>query len=132
MNQEDLSLKPLQAALESLEDILSQPLNEYIRDGVIQRFEFTFELSWKALQRYFRLIGREDIASGPKPIIREAGKDGLIDNVEAWLDFLEKRNISTHVYNDKQAESVYQSAKDFPKSVKQLLENLNDRKASLK
>ncbi len=86
-------------ALLSLEDILKQPLNEYIRDGVIQRFEYTFELSWKIIARYFKEIGREDLPHGPRPLIKEAGKEGLINDVEAWLRFLESRNKSTHIYN---------------------------------
>ena len=127
-----LSLHPLEKALQSLKDILKQPINEYIRDGVIQRFEFTFELSWKTIKRYFKEIGRDDIPAGPKPLIREAGKEELIANVEEWLDFLEKRNISTHIYNDAQAEQVYNKAKNFPPFVEDLIKRLKDRDAALK
>ncbi|MBF0360698.1 MAG: nucleotidyltransferase substrate binding protein [Oligoflexia bacterium] len=91
------SLTPLRNSLKSLESILAQPINEYLRDGVIKRFEYTFELSRKTIKRFFKNIGREDILDGPKPIIREAGKNNLISNVEAWLNFHEARNISTEV-----------------------------------
>lgn len=129
---DDLSLKPLEDALESLKDILAQPVNEYIRDGVIQRFEFTFELCWKTLKRYFKLIGRQDLSVGPRPILREAGKAGVISNVDVWLNFLEQRNISTHIYNQMQAEQVYAEAKKFPIYVEELLKNLHERKNHLK
>ncbi|MEI8346319.1 MAG: HI0074 family nucleotidyltransferase substrate-binding subunit [Pseudomonadota bacterium] len=128
---EDFSLIPLKSSLKSLQDILRQPINEYIRDGVIQRFEYTFELSWKTIKRYFNLIGREDIATGPKPILREAGKEKLINDVEEWLVFLDKRNTSTHIYNDEQAQEVYNKCKDFPKYVQELIEELERRATSL-
>lgn len=85
-------ISPIRNALTSLEDILKQPVNEYIRDGVIHRFENTFDLSWKMIARYFKEIGREDVANGPRPLLREAAKAGLIDDVESWLEFLEARN----------------------------------------
>jgi nucleotidyltransferase substrate binding protein (TIGR01987 family) len=117
---------PLSKALNSLEDILSQEMNEYIRDGVIQRFEYTFELSWKLLKRYFKEIGREDIPGGPRPLIKEAGKEGLIDNVEAWLNFLESRNKTTHIYNEKESIAVYEQAKIFPSYVRKLIAKVED------
>lgn len=120
-------LSPLEKSLESLKDILNQPINEYIRDGVIQRFEYTFELSWKTLKRYFKEIGREDIPGGPKPLIREAGKEGLIDDVEKWLDFLEARNKTSHIYNESEAKKVYECAKDFPVFVEKLIKELSSR-----
>ena len=47
----------LEKAIERLRDILNQERNEYVRDGVVQRFEFTFELCWKALKRVLALEG---------------------------------------------------------------------------
>lgn len=114
---------PLSKALTSLEDILKQDINEYIRDGVIQRFEYTFELSWKLLGRYFKEIGREDIPGGPRPLIKEAGREGLISDVDAWLKFLEARNKTTHIYNEVEAEAVYQQAKNLPAYVHELIKN---------
>ncbi len=117
---------PLKKALACLEDILGQDMNEYIRDGVIQRFEYTFELSWKLLKRYFKEIGREDIPAGPRPLIKEAGKEGLISDVEIWLKFLESRNKSTHIYNEQEAESVFLEAKNFPSYVQELVDKVED------
>jgi nucleotidyltransferase substrate binding protein (TIGR01987 family) len=118
--------KPLKDALYSLEDILKQEINEYIRDGVIQRFEYTFELSWKLLKRYFKEIGREDIPNGPRPLIKEAGKEGLIINVEAWLKFLESRNKTTHIYNALEAQNVYEQALKFPSFVQDLISKVEN------
>lgn len=122
-----MQIAPLKKAVQSLKEILKQPINEYVRDGVTQRFEYTFELSWKFMKRYFKEIGREDIPNGPKPVIREAGKEGLINDVESWLDFLEMRNITVHVYNENQAEKVYHSAKTFPSFVDELIKELEKR-----
>jgi nucleotidyltransferase substrate binding protein (TIGR01987 family) len=98
-----LNINILIKSLESLKDILNQDMNEYIRDGVIQRFEYSFELCWKSIAKYFKDIGRADIPSGPKPLIREAGKEGLIEDVNAWFDFLQARNSTSHIYNENEA-----------------------------
>lgn len=123
-----LDITALTRALASLEDILKQEMNEYIRDGVIQRFEYTFELSWKTIRRYYKEIGRIEIPNGPKPLIREAAKDKLIDNVDKWFLFLDARNISSHIYNEEEAIKVYSQAKKFPPEVNLLLKNLNPKK----
>ncbi len=123
-----VDLTPLKNALKSLEDIILQPVNEYIRDGVIQRFEFTFELSWKTIKRYLKEEGgRPDLQVGPKPIIREAGKAGLIDDVKKWFNFLEARNKSTHVYDEEEANIIYKTALEFPNHVKTLIKNLEKK-----
>lgn len=53
--QTQLSLDYVKQALDSLELALAQPKNEFIRDAVIQRFEYSFELSWKTLKRFLKL-----------------------------------------------------------------------------
>lgn len=122
-----LDLSALKDSLNSLEDILKQPINEYLRDGVIQRFEYTFELSWKMINRYFKTIGINNIPNGPKPLLREAAREGLIDDIDAWFDFLEARNLTSHTYNEEFAEKVYEISKKFPASVKILISKLEGR-----
>lgn len=114
-----LDLKPLKLAINSLEDILRQPINEYVRDGVIQRFEYTFELCWKFLQRALKESGVE--TGSPTQVIRAAAREGLLDDIEAWLSFLKSRNLTVHTYNKDVAEEVYAEGKKFPKYAKAIL-----------
>ncbi len=75
-------------------------------DGVIQRFEFCFELSWKLMKAYLSFEGIE--ANSPRNSIRESFKTGLITEAEDWLDMLEKRNLSSHTYDEETAREIYQ------------------------
>ena len=74
-------------------------------DGVIQRFEFCFELAWKLMKAYLAYDGIE--ANSPRASIREGFAAGLVADAEAWLDMLEKRNLSSHTYDEKTALDIY-------------------------
>lgn len=124
-----LDLSSLRLAIESLDEILKQPTNEFIRDGAIQRFEYTFELCWKFMQRLLKLRGVE--TGSPSQVIRSGAKEGLVDDVDSWLRFLKSRNLTVHTYNRKVAEEVYGDAKQFPSFAKELLRKLEaDAKSS--
>lgn len=73
--------------------------NDLMRDGLIQRFEFTFELAWKTLKEVFEDEGLIDLNS-PKRVLREAFASGIIANEELWLSMLDDRNSITHIYNE--------------------------------
>ena len=95
MKIEDLSLHPLIKAADALKKALQQPKNEYVRDAVIQRFEYTFELTWKTLKRYLETI-QPVLEFNIKELFREAGKQGLIESVEDWMGYLRARNQTSH------------------------------------
>lgn len=116
-------IKPLKRAHARLVDALAQPKNEYLRDAVIQRFEFTFELAWKTLKRYFRTNDNLDLEH-LKDIFREAGSQGLIDSVEDWFSYLEARNQTSHTYDEEAAEETYQVAAKFAGDAQKLVERL--------
>ena len=118
----DLDLSALRKAADSLEDILRQPLNPYIRDGVIQRFELTFELTWKTMQRALKLGGVE--TGSARQVFRAAHKAGYLDDVPAWMGFLASRNLTTHTYNEATADEVYQAAARFPSFARQVIAKL--------
>ena len=101
-----LLLGPLELALDSLEDILRQTMDEYRRDGAIQRFEYTYELSWKLLQRWVRLnVSPEDAEPRTKKdLFRTAAKKQIIGDPESWFEFAEARNNVAHTYNEKNAK----------------------------
>ena len=72
------------------------------RDGLIQRFEFTFELAWKTLKEIFEDEGLTGLNS-PKTVLREAFSGGLIKDEELWLVMLKDRNSTVHIYNEQLA-----------------------------
>jgi len=122
---DSLSLKVLEAANESLKQSLTPPpANDRERDGTIQRFEYTVELSWRLLRKYLLSLGRADVSASPKPLIRMAAQEGWILDVESWLKFIEARNLTSHSYKKEIAEQVFASAKDFPPCVDELIARL--------
>lgn len=107
-------------ALNRLKEAVMLPSSNIInQDATIQRFEFTFELSWKIMQT----IVNENIKDiyGPKNVIREAAKLGIIDNPEKWFEFLDNRNLTVHTYKEDIAQKVYKSAKEFIPYIEKLL-----------
>lgn len=98
------ALQRLEAALEKEPDA-----DDMYLDATIQRFEFTFELSWKLMKAVLDYEGIE--VNSPRSSIREAWKQHLIIDAEKWLDMQVKRNLSTHTYNEETAEEIYQHIK---------------------
>lgn len=81
--------------------------DDIIYDGVIQRFEFTFELSWKLMKMFLEYAGISEIKS-PRAAIREAFSYGLIEDGEQWIDMMVDRNKTSHLYDEKEAKLIYQ------------------------
>jgi nucleotidyltransferase substrate binding protein (TIGR01987 family) len=88
-----------------LEEALREPSTPIVRDACIQRFEFCFELAWKAIQESLRSEGRE--CTSPRSCFREAFKQGWIESEEAWTRLLADRNLTSHTYDEALAEAVY-------------------------
>lgn len=76
------------------------------KDGVIKRFEFTFELAWKTLQDILQDSGYNDI-KGPKPVIKQAFQNGILSDGQTWIDMLNDRNNSTHLYDESEARKIF-------------------------
>lgn len=101
---------------------------EMMRDGVIQRFEYTYELCWKMLKRYLEEYGLEKPDGlTNKQFFRIGHEQGMLRDAEAWFDYLEKRNLTSHTYNEATAREVYESAADFLRDAKFLLAKLKEK-----
>src|SRR2546423_11806093 len=90
----------VKAATARLTEAVAQPETDLIRDAVIQRFEFTFEVVWKALKLFLERQGYE--AGGPRPTLKKAFAEGLIgtpEEADVWLQMLDDRNLTTHAYH---------------------------------
>jgi nucleotidyltransferase substrate binding protein (TIGR01987 family) len=76
----------------------AQGLSRLEKEGLIQRFEYTFELAWKTLKDYLEAQGIS--ASFPRDVIKEAFRAGVIEDGETWLEMLDKRNQLSHTYDE--------------------------------
>jgi len=106
-------------------------MSDLEKEGLIQRFEYTYELAWKTLQDFIRAQGIQDVA-GPKAVIRQAIDLGYIANREVWNDMMEARNLTAHTYNDSTADRVAQMIfVQFCAELEHLLETLDHEAAKL-
>ena len=80
-------------------------LSELEQQGLIQGFEFTHELAWNVLKDYLEAQGVSGLI-GSKNATREAFKNSLITDGEAWMDMIKARNLTSHTYNIEVASSI--------------------------
>lgn len=92
-------------AVQRLEEACAQPFSSFIRDSVIQRFEFCWELAWKTLR--LKLEAEGIIANTPREVWQQALLVGLIADGNAWSETQKKRNLTSHTYDEKLADEVY-------------------------
>ena len=92
-----------------LQEAVAQPETAILRDAVIQRFEFSFELVWKGLKLYLERQGHE--CGGPRPTLKKAFAEGLIatpEEADVWLQMLDDRNLTSQAYDEALATRIYQ------------------------
>jgi len=77
-------------------------LSDLEKAGLVQVYEFTFELGWKTLKNY--LEEKKVVALYPRDTIRESFNHGLIRDGDTWMDMLEKRNLMSHTYDKEKAD----------------------------
>jgi nucleotidyltransferase substrate binding protein (TIGR01987 family) len=76
-------------------------------EGMIQRFEYTFELAWKTLKDYLEERGFSELV-GSQDTIRLAFANGIINQGEAWMEMLTDRNQTTHLYDEDTVNRIAQ------------------------
>ena len=84
----------------------AKPDDALYRDGLIQRFEFTFELAWKSLKEYMEGQGLIPCIASPRSILKEAFAMSIINDSETWNHILSARNLTSHIYDEKTAEDI--------------------------
>ena len=87
-------------------------LNDFEADGMIQRFEFTFELAWKLLKSYAEYQGVGKEIMGSRDAIRWAFENGLITDSNVWMEMIKRRNDTSHTYDEDTASEVVDRIED--------------------
>lgn len=84
----------------------AQVSEEIIKEGLIQRFEYTHELAWNVMKDYASYQGIVNVA-GSRDATREAFQLKLVSNGKIWMDMIGSRNQTSHTYNEGTANEIY-------------------------
>lgn len=132
-----IDLSAFEKALASLFEVIKvyneDKSNLITRDSMIQRFEYTYSLALKMIKRYFANVAFVfDNLDGMtfNEMIRQANKMGLLrSDLEKWDNYRQKRNLTSHTYDEKIAVEVVEIIEDFAKEAQYLLEKLKEKLA---
>jgi len=122
--REALAIATLQQAVGRLEEALAAPLDpgRLVVDATIQRFEFTLELTWKTLKRL--LAGQGIQALTPRDSLKRAYQAGWFADESLWLEMLQARNETPHLYDAERSLAIYRRIRDFAPALRSLADGL--------
>ncbi|HHW02164.1 MAG TPA: nucleotidyltransferase [Thermoanaerobacterales bacterium] len=113
------------AVMQLAEFIEKNELNKFEVQGLIQCFEYTFELAWKTMKDYLEQEGFD--VNSPRSAIQTAFQMQLIADGQTWIDALEKRNLMAHTYDEKRTMEVERLIREkYYKIIKELYFKLGD------
>lgn len=136
-----LKINSLRKALASLEraihvakimredDNTGKDVMDTIEAGVIQNFEFTYELCWKFMKRWIEENINSEMVDGVtrKELFRVSAENKLISEVDKWMEFHRARNSTSHIYDEKVAEEVFAASLSFLPYAKAFFIRLEER-----
>jgi len=136
-----LDLSSLRKAIESLEKTirvadddafmsrLEEDQKQAVKAGVIQNFEFTYELCWKFMRRWLQVnLGSAYVAGVTRrQLFRLSAEHRLVDDVDRWMEYHDARNETAHTYDESTAEDVFETAQQFLVDAQKLLQALEAR-----
>jgi len=121
----NINIEVLKKADSVLEKFMKNDKTEQEQAGIIQSFEYCYELSWKIMKKVLNSEGLE--VSTPKQVIREAGNAKIIDDVKLWIEFVNKRNLTVHTYNELVLKEIMEIMPKFKDELSKLIKELENR-----
>ena len=114
-------LDDLEKAIQRLEEALQEETTDLVIDGVLHRFEFTFELAWKTMKDYLEYQGISQKIGSPREVIKETFSAGIIESGDIWIEMMLSRNSLCHLYDEETSRDIYNQIKEiYFKEIKNL------------
>ena len=102
-------------------------LSKLEKEGMVQRFEYTFELAWKTLKDFLEAQSVE--VKFPRDVIKAGFQYELIRDGDVWMDMLDKRNLMAHTYDEAHFNIVISKiAQEYFQAIAELYDELGDRR----
>ena len=132
MRKSELDLTNLKNSLKTLSECYQDYVNQsdikmksYIKDSCIKRFEYTYETAKKIMNKFLKKeYDKSEKELSINNIFREMYGLDLINNFENWVDYREKRNFTSHEYNDSKTYIILDLIPQFIKDVEYLIISL--------
>lgn len=126
MEKIEALIRDTRKALDTFKEILQEPFSIIVRDAAIQRFEYSFEVTWKLLKEY--LNKKEGvICNSPKSCFREAFNIQMLDEEETIkaLEMTDDRNLTSHAYIEKVAQKIFEKLETYFKITSKIFNHIN-------
>lgn len=107
------------------DEFYDQGFGDIYLDLIVKRFEFTYEMSWKAVKRYLDYIGIG--CTGPRMCFKEGLIQKVITREDIWIDMIEQRNLSSHIYDEDEIKEILGKIVDYRNAFQDLLLSLEER-----
>jgi len=103
-------------------------VTDVVIDGVLHRFELTFELAWKTMKDYLEFVGLIQKTGSPREVLQNAYQNDLIDNGEDWIEMMLSRNTLSHLYDEDESREIYEKIKNkYADMIEELINGLNSK-----
>lgn len=119
------ALDRFREALQRKEVLEREGFGDIFLDLAVKRFEFTFEMSWKAIKRCLDYLGIE--VKYPRACFKEAYALGFISNESVWLDMIEQRNLTSHVYSQEEVRGILKRLDEYLAAFEELSVRLGEK-----
>lgn len=111
------------------QEFYNEGFGDIYLDLIVKRFEFTYEMSWKTIKRYLDYIGIE--CRNPRGCFKEAYSQNLIQDEKIWIDMIEQRNLSSHIYDEDEIKEILNKIIDYKEAFQGLLTALEEKLAEI-
>jgi len=118
----EIDITPLLKAKKQLDNALAVAQSPLEKTGAIKSFEFCYELAWKTMKRLLAQKGIE--TNNPRDTFRQAALNHFIASPEPWFEFIRRRNLSTHCYDEDLAEEVFEWLPQFRDTLAEFIDTI--------
>ncbi len=133
MNKSELDISKFRDCIDSLKNcsndyksFTDERIKDYIEDACVKRFEYTVETAWKIMKKYLKLeYGKSDKELTMNNIFRLMEGYGFIQSWETWRNYYDRRNDTSHEYNQNKAKEILNNIDDLVKDCEYLYTNLS-------